>query len=101
MHLVRDCRILLVVEIEFDPAKDTANIAKHGVSLRVGRVVLENLVGAQQDPRPNDGEVRMQAFGLIQGRLFCCVYTMRGASHRVISVRVASQKEARDWLENT
>lgn len=89
-----------VVEIAFDPAKDAANLAKHGVSLRAGRVVLENLVGALQDPRLHGGEVRMQAFSLIQGRLFCCVYTMCGKVHRVNSVRVASRKEAREWLES-
>ena len=71
------------------------------MSLRAGRVVLENLVGERRDPRPYGGEVRMQAFGLIRGRLFCCVYTMRGGVHRIISVRVASREEAREWLGGT
>lgn len=92
---------ILRVETEFDSAKDAANVAKHGVSLRAGRVVLENLAGERQDPRPYGGEVRMQAFGLIQGRLFCCIYTLRGEVRRIISVRPASRKEMREWLENT
>ena len=33
------------VEIEFDPEKDAANLAKHGVSLVLGVVVLENCIG--------------------------------------------------------
>ncbi len=86
------------MEIEFDAAEDAANAAKHGVSLRAGRAVLENLVGEQQDPRPCGGEVRVQAFGLIGGRLFCCVYTTRDGARRIISVRVASRKEVRRWL---
>jgi hypothetical protein len=90
-----------VVDFEFDPNKDAANIRKHGVSLRAGRVVLGNMVGEQQDPRPYGGEVRMRAFGRIQGRLFCCVYTVRGAARRIISVRVANRKEAREWLGDT
>lgn len=87
--------------MEFDPTKDAANVRKHGVSLRAGRVVLESMVGERQDPRPYGGEVRMQAFGLIQNRLFCCVYTVRDGVRRIISVRVASRKEAREWLEST
>lgn len=89
------------MDVEFDPGKDAANIAKHGVSLRAGRAVLENMVGEERDPRPYGGEVRMRAFGLIQGRLFCCVYTMRGAVRRIISVRVASRREVREWLKDT
>ncbi len=89
------------MDVEFDPGKDAANIAKHGVSLRAGRVVLENMVGEEQDPRSYGGEVRMRAFGPIQGRLFCCVYTMRGAVRRIISVRVASRREVREWLGDT
>ena len=33
------------MEIEFDPAKDAGNIAKHGVSLAVGAGVLAGFVG--------------------------------------------------------
>ena len=50
------------------------------------------------DDRRDYGEVRMSAFGLVEGRLFVCTYTMRGETYRLISVRKANWKEQRAWL---
>ena len=86
------------MDIEFDDAKDTANRAKHGLSLALGAVVLENLIGEMMDDRRDYGEPRINAFGLIAGRLYVCTYTMRGAAYRIISVRKASRQEQHIWL---
>ena len=86
------------MDIEFDDAKDAANIAKHGVSLVLGAVVLENRIGVVADDRRQYGETRMNAFGLVAARLFACTYTMRGEVARIISVRRASRQEQRTWL---
>jgi uncharacterized DUF497 family protein len=85
------------VEIEFDTAKDETNRAKHGVSLIVGRIVLQNRVADLIDPR-YAAEERRIAFGKIEGRLFACAYTMRGLVYRIISVRKANRREQRRWL---
>jgi len=86
------------VEFEFDPAKDAANRAKHGVGLAAGMIVLENRIGEAPDNRLEYGEVRINAFGLLADRVFVCTYTMRGAVCRIISVRKASRKERGLWL---
>lgn len=86
------------MEFEYDAEKDSMNRAKHGVSLVLGAVVLENRVGEIVDDRRDYGEVRINAFGLVANRLFVCTYTMRGDTCRLISVRKASQKEQRLWL---
>jgi uncharacterized DUF497 family protein len=86
------------VNIEFDDAKDATNLAKHGVSLALGAVILGNPVGEVVDDRRDYGERRMNAFGLVQGRLFVCTYTLRNDAHRIISVRRASRQEQRIWL---
>lgn len=86
------------MDIEFDDTKDAANIAKHGLSLALGAVALENLMGEVMDGRQDYGEPRFNAFGLIAGRLFACTYTMRGEVYRIISVRKASRQEQRTWL---
>jgi len=86
------------VNIEFDDVKDATNLAKHGVSLAVGAVILANLVGEVVDDRQDYGERRMNAFGLVQGRLFVCTYTLRNDARRIISVRRASRQEQRIWL---
>jgi uncharacterized DUF497 family protein len=86
------------VEIEFDDVKDAANRAKHGVSLVLGAAVLANPIGEVVDERRHYGEQRINAFGLVEGRLFACTYTIRNDTRRIISVRRASRQEQRLWL---
>lgn len=87
----------MAMEVEFDSAKDAANRTKHGVPLAFGAIVLENRLGEVADTRRDYGELRFNAFGLADGRLFVCTYTMRGAVFRVIYVRKASRQEQRRW----
>jgi hypothetical protein len=87
------------MDVEHDPKKDAINLAKHGVPLALGVIVLENSIGEVVDDRRNYGEARVNAFGLVEGRLFVCTYTMRGKVYRLISVRKASRQEQRTWLQ--
>lgn len=75
--------------IEFDPAKDAANIAKHGVSL--ARAADLEVLSRVDDNR--FGEPRFRAYGLIDGAAYCLAYTIRGANVRAISLRRAHQEE--------
>jgi uncharacterized protein len=52
------------MNIEFDPAKDAANPAKHGISLR-----RADIVAFEEDRRFAYGETRYRAFGLLEARL--------------------------------
>ena len=81
------------MEIEFDPAKDQINRAKHGISLSAGGNVVENAVERIADTRFEYGEQRFIAFGYLGSRLHVCVFTQRGEAVRIISVRKASQRE--------
>ena len=81
------------MDIEFDDAKDPTNITKHGVSL-----ALESRIGEVVDVRRDYGETRMNAFELVEGRLFACTYALRGGTRRIISVRRASSQEQHVWL---
>ncbi len=78
--------------------KDAANLAKHGVSLAFGAVVLANAIGEVVHDRRDYGETLINAFGLVQDRLFACTYTIREEARRIISVRRASRQEQRLWL---
>ena len=75
--------------IAFDPAKDAANIAKHGVALASELEVL----AVVEDERRDYGEVRKRAFGVIDGVFFSLAYTLRDGQVRAISLRRAHQKE--------
>jgi len=77
--------------IEFDLPKDAANIAKHGVSL--SRAADLEILAFVEDDRNEYGEIRYRAWGLIDGKYYCLVFTHRGGRVRAISLRRAHKKE--------
>jgi uncharacterized protein len=85
------------MEFEWDEAKDAANRAKHGLSLadavRLDWGRAENTMDARRDY----GEVRIIAFAPLAERLHTCVYTVRGATRRIISLRKSNLREIRDY----
>jgi uncharacterized protein len=85
--------------IEFDPGKDAANIAKHGVSLSTAcEMVLDDAL-IIADTRFDYGEGRFNAYGLIGGALHAMTFTFRGDAIRVISLRRARPKEVKRYTE--
>jgi len=84
----------------FDPAKDAINRAKHGVSLALAEVLFAGPCLSMEDDRFEYGERREVAFGLINDRLFVCVYADRQAERRVISLRKANKREVKRCGEN-
>jgi uncharacterized DUF497 family protein len=81
----------------FDPAKDAVNRAKHGVSLALAEVLFAAPHVSIADDRFDYGETRQVAFGVINNRLFACVYVDRNGERRIISLRKANQREARRY----
>lgn len=79
------------MEIEFDPDKDAANIAKHGISL--ARAAELDVTAYVPDDR--FAEPRFRLYGFIDGQAHCVAGTMRGKAIRVISLRRAHAKEMR------
>jgi uncharacterized DUF497 family protein len=81
------------MEIEFDPAKDAANIEKHGVSLALAAEMDMAASVVLVDDRFEYGETRYRAFGPIHGVNYCLAFTIRANAVRVISLRRARAKE--------
>ena len=81
------------MEIEFDTAKEAANLAKHKISLADSVALLEGDCRVRADGRRPYGEDRMIAYGEIAGRVHVCVYTKRGEAYRIISLRRANRRE--------
>lgn len=80
--------------VDFDPAKDAGNLAKHGVGLAFGARVFgdrDHVVLASF--RPIDGEDRYKAVGQVDGKLWTAVYVQRGPTVRLISVRRSNAGE--------
>jgi uncharacterized DUF497 family protein len=82
--------------VDFDPAKEAINLAKHGISL--SRWVDLEVLAIARDDRFDYGEPRFRAFGVIDGRPYCLVYTVRNDRYRPISLRRAHAKEMRQHV---
>lgn len=87
----------MLMDIEFDSAKNEANIAKHGVSLALGAEMDMATAVVVEDDRHEYGERRFRAFGHIDGLAYCFVFTVRETAVRAISLRRAHQKEMRRY----
>ena len=84
------------METTFDPAKDEANIAKHGLSLvAFAGFDVEPIV--REDTRFDYGETRFQALGMIGGVPHVIVFTLPGDVMRLVSFRRAHAKEVRQY----
>lgn len=74
---------------DFDPAKDVLNLEKHLISLaRADDLEVEAIW-----PDACQWEARWRAFGTINGKFFCLIFTVRDGRRRAISLRRAHKKE--------
>jgi len=86
------------MDIEFDPAKDAANIAKHGVPLAFGaKVFADDNHLVLPSIRPVDGEDRFKVIGKVDGRLWTAIHVVRGDAIRFVSVRRSNTGEERAY----
>ena len=83
------------MNIEFDAAKDEANVEKHGVSLALAAEIEWTDVLCAPDSRRDYGEVREIGFAVIAQRLYVVVFVQRGEVMRVISLRKANSREVK------
>jgi hypothetical protein len=86
------------VEIGFDPVKNAANVAKHGVSLAFGALVFndpEHIV--LRAARPIDGEERAKVVGMVDGKSWTAIHVVRGSVTRFISVGRSNDGEERTY----
>ena len=81
------------MEFEWDPEKARTNFIKHGVSFEsIFEFEWKNHLRAV-DRRMDYGEERVQALGMIGGRVHILVYTMNDDNIRIISLRKANSRE--------
>jgi uncharacterized protein len=87
---------------EWDPLKATKNLRNHGVSFDEARTVFNDpLARIFDDPEHSADEAREIIIGhSIMHRLLIVPFTERGSAIRVISARVATKREQRDYEEN-
>ena len=91
------------MNVTFDPAKDAANLAKHGVSLTEAAGFEWGTAVVWPDTRRDYGEPRMAALGYIGLRIMSVVFVDRPpeqpTERRVISLRKANTREVKRYAE--
>ena len=88
------------MRIEFDPAKDAANKAKHGVSLALAGELDWDAALVWVDDRFEYAELRMIALAPKTEILYYVAFLERGEVRRVISLRRANRREVKHYVQS-
>jgi len=88
------------MRIEFDKAKDAANLAKHGVSLVLATELDWEAALVWIDERFEYGELRMIALAPKTGVLYYTAFVERGEVRRIISLRRANRREVKHYVQS-
>jgi uncharacterized DUF497 family protein len=81
------------LQFEWDEAKRSSNIAKHGVDFALAERFEWDSALLREDRRRSYDERRWGAQGLIDGVVHTLIFTRRLGKVRVISLRRANRKE--------
>ena len=91
------------MNVTFDPAKDAANLAKHGFSLLDAVGFEWETAVVWPDTRRDYGEARMVALGYIGLRIMAPAFVDRPPAQpterRIISLRKANSREVKRYAE--
>jgi uncharacterized DUF497 family protein len=85
------------IRYSFDPGKAASNKAVHGVDFADARDFDWQTALVAEDDRMDYGERRFVALGLIGPRVHVMVFTYRGATVRIISLRKANRREVKRY----
>ena len=88
------------MRIEFDPAKDKLNEARHGLPLALARKLAWDEALAWSDDRFEYDEIRMSSLVPEGNRLYFVAFVDRGDTRRIISLRYAERREVKHYVEN-
>lgn len=92
-----DVGTIIAVRIEFDPAKNAGNIAKHGLPLSLALELNWDEALVWQDTRQEYGEMRMVALAPLALVVCFVAYVDRGNVRRIISLRRANSREVKRY----
>lgn len=92
------CSYISAVKTTYDPAKRSWTLTYRGIDFAVDAAkVFSGTTVTVTDNRFDYGEVRKISAGFLDGRMVVIVWTERGASRHIISMRYCHDKEERRW----
>ena len=94
-----------MLRVAYDPAKDSSNHAKHGLSLVLADELEWDTLECKPDTRRDYGELRQLGYAIAGDRLYCVVFVDRPAGapteRRIISLRKANSREVKSYEANS
>ena len=88
------------MRIEYDPAKNLLNQAKHGLSLVFAYELDWDAALVWVDDRFDYGELRMIALAPETVTLYFVAFVEREEVRRIISLRRANRREVKHYVQN-
>lgn len=88
------------MRIDFDPDKNRANLAAHGVPLSLAQALDWEAALVWVDARFEYQELRMIALAPETQTLYFVAFVDRGETRRIISLRRATRREVKHYVQN-
>jgi uncharacterized protein len=89
------------MNFDWDPEKSRINKIKHGISFEEAMTLWESdYLEVENVARSLEGEVRNATLGCVGKKVYLAIWTPRGNSLRLISVRKARKYEKEIFLKN-
>lgn len=86
------------MEFEFDAGKSQVNRIKHGIDFQRAQLLWDG--PSVEFAARQEFENRFAIIGPIDGKLYTCIYTIRGERIRIISCRRSRPQEASLYEKN-
>jgi uncharacterized DUF497 family protein len=88
------------MRIEFDPTKREQTLRERGIDFAQADKVFAGINVTREDNRFDYGETRLITVGLLEQRTVVLVWTQRGETRRIISMRYANEREIIKYKED-
>ena len=88
------------MRVEFDPTKDASSRVNHGVSLALAESLDWDAALVWIDERFGYDELRMIALAPDLAVLYYVAFVDRGNARRIISLRRATRREVKHYVEH-
>ena len=81
------------MEIDYPHPKRDVTLAERGLDMARAAEIFDGATLTVVDDRKDYGEIRQITIGFLDGRMVVMVWTQRGETRRIISLRKANERE--------
>ncbi|MBK8815868.1 MAG: BrnT family toxin [Methylococcaceae bacterium] len=87
------------MKITYDPDKRDKTLKDRGIDFEEASEVFAGATMDFQDTRQDYGETRIITFGFLDSRMVVIVWTQRGETRHIISMRKANEREIKKYTK--